>query len=546
MEVADECGQKRLGLRNSRDIRELAVDLLLAFSRAMTWDSVSMPSCAILASNALRRLLVSPDRAAAMLGGRRRLGRRCHVATFDVTTKGSLTDIETGNGASAVRHLDLICGESYQPPLDSAEHLFFQRLTRSVQRGELMKYIYWPKFFAGRTLRSIWSERAPALATLTRAIVSQVRNGRTKLTLLVRQFFRKTKVSHPEFILERADLDSWMRSLFTPEWSRHEEYLEKSDASLQYLELVTDLGPLPDRTLPLITIAHNEMPRLPDFLRHYRELGIGRFIIVDHRSDDKTLSYLQAQPDVHLYHARTGYDKTLSGQMWVTGLARHFAMGRWVLHVDADELLVYDGMHDHSLLDLCGLLEKEGQSRLYAPMIDMYSREPVLRARVRQGKKLLDVAPYFDPKKDGETIFYEFADLPGRVGLFCYTRSRAFGNLAIPTAAKAVGFHMEKFPLSKWHSGTAYCLVHSPFPYDENPRRPRGALLHFRFVGNFIEYNRSVAEMGEAWDGGPHHYAYVDKVSDTPNLTLYHSASRFFEGPQSLISEGLMEPIEWG
>ena len=92
-------------------------------------------------------------------------------------------------------------------------------------------------------------------------------------------------------------------------------------------------------------------------------------------------------------------------------------------------------------------------------------------------------------------------------------------QLAIPSA-KVAGFHMEKFPLSNWHSSTAYCLVHSPFPFDENPRRPR------------------------SWDGYPNHYAYVDKVSDTPHLTLYHSASRFFEEPQSLISEGLMEPIE--
>lgn len=363
------------------------------------------------------------------------------------------------------------------------------------------------------------------------------------LLFFTKDFIRKNK---SPFILTRPYLDSWIASLLAPEWSRHAEYLQQSDASLKLLEVARDLGPLPERVLPLITIVHNEMPRLPEFLRHYRELGIDRFIIVDHRSDDGTLAYLKNQPDVHLYHARTGYDRTLSGQMWVTGLARHFAMGRWVLHVDADEFLVYTGMEHHKLADLCALLEKKGESRLYAPMIDMYSRKPIFHARVGQGERLLDISPYFDPRTDGERIFYEHVELPGPPGLLCYTRSRAFGNLAIPSpGGEPIGFQMEKFPLSKWHSGTAYCLVHSPFPFTENPRRPRAALLHFRFVGNFIEYNRSVAQKGEAWDGGPHYDAYADKVCQNPNLTLYHSASRLYEGPHSLITEGLIDPVGW-
>jgi hypothetical protein len=62
-----------------------------------------------------------------------------------------------------------------------------------------------------------------------------------------------------------------------------------------------------------------------------------------------------------------------------------------------------------------------------------------------------------------------------------------------------------------------------------------GHLFIFALWEISLNINRSVVEIGEAWDGGPHHYADVDKVSDTRHLTLYHSASRFFEGPQSLI-----------
>jgi len=67
--------------------------------------------------------------------------------------------------------------------------------------------------------------------------------------------------------------------------------LIQSDLALRDLVGIRDLGPLSADVIPLITIVHNELPRLPDFLRQYRHLGVGRFIIVDHRSNDGTSAY---------------------------------------------------------------------------------------------------------------------------------------------------------------------------------------------------------------------------------------------------------------
>ena len=67
----------------------------------------------------------------------------------------------------------------------------------------------------------------------------------------------------------------WFSSLFAPEWVSHGEYLIQSDLSLRDLVIIRDLGPLPADVMPLITIVHNELPRLPDFLRHYRDIGVG-------------------------------------------------------------------------------------------------------------------------------------------------------------------------------------------------------------------------------------------------------------------------------
>jgi hypothetical protein len=127
-------------------------------------------------------------------------------------------------------------------------------------------------------------------------------------------------------------------------------------------------------------------------------------------------------------------------------------------------------MEHHSLRDLVGLLDRRGETRLYAPMLDMYSRHSVLESIVPPGKRLVDVAPHFDPFTDGEFTFYECIRLRGRPAMLGYNRARVFGNLSIAAdGEKPIGFHMEKFPLSKWNDRTAYCCVHCPFPFTETP-----------------------------------------------------------------------------
>src|SRR5262245_42865420 len=151
----------------------------------------------------------------------------------------------------------------------------------------------------------------------------------------------------------------------------YQQYLSLADESLKELQVIRTFGSIPVDTVPVITVVHNERMRLPHFLRHYRAVGVKRFIVVDHCSTDDSSALLLAQPDVDLYQTNASFARTFCGNMWATGLARRFAMGRWALRVDADEFLVYDGMDRHGLSDLASLIEQHGETRLYAPMLDM-------------------------------------------------------------------------------------------------------------------------------------------------------------------------------
>ena len=327
-------------------------------------------------------------------------------------------------------------------------------------------------------------------------------------------------------------------------WERQEEYLRCCDESLKDLELVK----LADRPAasapPVVSVIHNESARLQSFLVHYRKIGVQHFMVIDHRSTDSSSDFLSKQSDVSLYRTEASYESSVGGQMWVTGLARRCALGEWVLHVDADELLVYDGMEQHGLGDLVRLLEKRGETRLYAPMIDMYPKGPITQARNNGRPTLLEAAPYFDPMETLEGINYQRVPSTGRAALMNLSRARRFGS-PLARDGRPVKHLMDKFPLSLWHSGTAYCSVHQPYPFRENPGHAMGALLHFKFSGDFVAYNKSVARMGEAWCGAIENAWYVDQIERGHAVSFYHSGSKRYVSPRTLIDENFIEPIDW-
>ena len=64
------------------------------------------------------------------------------------------------------------------------------------------------------------------------------------------------------------------------------------------LSSVAPVKPLSSEDMPLVFVTHNDLTILPFFLRHYRKLGVTRFICVDDISQDGTRDYLSAQPNV--------------------------------------------------------------------------------------------------------------------------------------------------------------------------------------------------------------------------------------------------------
>lgn len=136
------------------------------------------------------------------------------------------------------------------------------------------------------------------------------------------------------------------------------------------LELVSPVARLQDLArapLSVVAVMRNEMFMLPHFLAHYRKLGVRSFLIADNLSDDGTLDYLLAQPDVVTFSVDSDYRVSHYGVAWQQAILSNFRVGKWSLMVDADEFLVADEL---TLAQLTQADDAAEAHRIF--MLDMY------------------------------------------------------------------------------------------------------------------------------------------------------------------------------
>lgn len=145
-----------------------------------------------------------------------------------------------------------------------------------------------------------------------------------------------------------------------------------------------------------VALIHNELAILPEFLHHYRSLGITSFAMVDDRSTDDTRQFLLSQDDVTVFTPTEDSTYRLHKRMWRKEILDAFASERWALIADIDEHFIYPGIETKPLAKLVDELDEEDSRALITIMIDMYQDRPILEQRHDKSEwTLLQAFPYF-------------------------------------------------------------------------------------------------------------------------------------------------------
>jgi glycosyltransferase involved in cell wall biosynthesis len=299
-----------------------------------------------------------------------------------------------------------------------------------------------------------------------------------------------------------------------------------------------DTRPIPERAgeIRACLVVRNEALRLASVLDHCRQLGVGRFLIVDNGSDDGTLELLLAQPDVHVFSSLDSYAANTMGMAWTNAILDAFADDHWALIVDADELFIYPRYEQVSLAALCRFLDETEARGLFSLLLDMYSDRPVAESVHTPGEALIETCAYFDrgPYRTVADREFPFTRIYGGV------RDRLFreglqGRYHSPTVSK--------IPLVRWRAGMRFVAsTHhlTPLPLSTLA----GGLLHFKFLQDF--HARALTEVARnQHHGDAHEYrAYLELLQAGPRFNLMSPASVRFEDSGQLVRLGLMQTSE--
>ncbi|MFT4096966.1 MAG: glycosyltransferase family 2 protein [Rhodoblastus sp.] len=286
----------------------------------------------------------------------------------------------------------------------------------------------------------------------------------------------------------------------------------------------------PNDILAVMTVR-NERVRLPWLFAYYRKLGVDRFFVIDNDSTDGTTEWLLSQDDTHTFFTRESYRNAQHGTQWHNSVLGSFALDRWCLTVDADEVLVYPLSEQIDLRALCGLLSDWSAEAMFALMLDCYGQGRVHESRYEEGSPFWDANPYFDRGP------YFVAATPGHTPSFSVrggVRHRSFAWDAKLGGAPVI----RKAPLVKVREGDAY--LNSTHRINRKPLAPiSGALLHFKFLGDFQTRIEEDVSRKDRPDTGRHYDIYAGALAGEVDKTLISAASHRYSDSLQLVSLGL-------
>lgn len=304
----------------------------------------------------------------------------------------------------------------------------------------------------------------------------------------------------------------------------------REGGNVNIFPLRESIRPLQPDDIPLIFLTHNDRRFLPSFLKHYRELGVTRFICVDDQSTDGTRELLIAEPDVDVFGSDVRYRDARRGRLWREALFAMYGENRWYLNVDSDEYLVYQDCEIRALPEFISALEKRGIERCPAPMIDLYPNRDLQTAHFDGSTDQMpwEVAPLLDGS--GYRLTMDKRALTLRGGM----RARLFN----------VEAELMKYPLLFWRKGYSLGIsIHQPAPYHLNFAPIYGVLLHFKFFSDTAERAREAVKDGQYFSGASEYKKIVRFMESNVHSSIESRASIRYCGSEDLSDRGFFVPI---
>jgi len=305
-----------------------------------------------------------------------------------------------------------------------------------------------------------------------------------------------------------------------------ESVLRRDGHFAEQLKQLNAQPPALQHGVPCIAVMKNERPRIGDFLRHYRSLGVSGFVLIDNGSTDGALEYALDQPDCVVFNTMSSYAASGFGNRWINATVDLCSLrNRWITVADIDELLVYDGCEKHTLSDLADLLAQANLSALPCLMLDMYDDGNSNTRDYLPGERMIDASPMFDATG--------------------YYRKPSFVKSLRPATALAIEGGPRARGLFDQSDAVGMKTSHEVDPVIRNTSHLSGALLHFKFLNNPELTNKNRLRELDHWNENQQHSRYFDKLHETAGTVFMFEGSSRYASSQSLVHHDLISRLDW-
>lgn len=280
----------------------------------------------------------------------------------------------------------------------------------------------------------------------------------------------------------------------------------------------------------LICVILNELERMEKFLDHYRKIGIKKFAILDNGSTDGTSKYLRRQKDVELFRTKDVFESRVK-MGWINRIIAYYGDENWYVVVDADELLVWQGVEDTSIQGVINYLDKIKITRARALMVDMYPKDACW-SKEGAFSEIYSKCRYFDY----DTYYHKNRE---EVYLLCGgPRKRKLG----------LEVWLTKYPLFRLRENEIISNPHTIYPYSNKRTLCFFAVLHYKFLtgSDRIKMQKYVRQ-GNYAGGSKEYKLYMRKLKENRNnFNFYYEQSAEYQSSRSLgiIKEIVKIPYE--
>ena len=335
----------------------------------------------------------------------------------------------------------------------------------------------------------------------------------------------KLFVQYKNKSLSIDDEKKWRKKLIRLAYSNI-DYIKLGEAFIKSeINIIKNLEILSNDII-LICVEKDDLIKLKNFIKHHRNIGINKFIILDNNSTDGSFEWLLKQKDVILLQTKTKYS-SVNRDAWINRIIAHYGDNRWYIVLDSDELLVYNDCENKKIPDVINYCKENNIVRARTLMLEMYAKDEYYVSD--NLNKYLDELVCFDNT-------YYLNKKENFIHISGGPRERVFN----------VSTCLTKYPLFYFRKKDIYCNSHYLYPYKDNFKSNCFLIVkHYKFLPNEIEKYKKIVKDKNYYNESIAYKKILKVINRTKKINFINEDSCKYNNSNSLDIINIYQKINW-